>query len=297
MISHVSVERYYVKMEKEDIDEKGNGKISILMGIYNCASTLREAVDSIIAQTYTNWELIFCDDCSTDDTYQIAEYYKNLYPEKIILLRNKYNSKLAFTLNRCIEVATGEFVARMDGDDISMPNRFEKQINYLRKHPDVVLVGTAMQRFSDDGSLGAIAYCKEHPDYNTPYKEGLVFNHATIVAYRYVFEQLGGYTVSPRTVRGQDRDLWYRFLVAGYKGSNIMEPLYMVRENEDAIRRRSAKDRWISFKTEVIGYSMLHYKWYRYAKPIVNLMKVFVPIKVIIKYREWQSKKQKGVNK
>ena len=163
-------------MEQDYIRKNENGKVSILMGIYNCAPTLEEAIDSIINQTYTNWELILCDDCSTDDTYKIAESYQKQYPGKIILLKNEKNSRLAFTLNHCLENATGEFVARMDGDDISVPDRFEKQVAFLRSHPDIVLVGTAMQRFSDDGSLGAIAYCEEYPDKDTPYKKGLVFN-------------------------------------------------------------------------------------------------------------------------
>ena len=283
----------YISMEASRFKLAQSGKISVLMGIYNCSSTLKEAVDSILAQTYPNWELIFCDDCSTDDTYRIAQDYQNRYPEKIILLKNEKNLRLAYTLNRCLEVATGEFVARMDGDDRSTPDRFEKQVAYLRDHSDIVLVGTAMQRFSDDGSLGAIAYCEEKPDRDTPYRKGLVFNHATIMAYRNVYEQLGGYTVSPRTVRGQDRDLWYRFLAAGYQGANLQEPLYWVRENEGAIRRRDAKDRWISFQTEWIGYSLLHYPWYRYVKPIAELMKVLVPVKCVLWYRAWQTKKQK----
>lgn len=268
------------------------GKVSILMGIYNCAPTLEEAIDSILNQTYTNWELILCDDCSTDDTYKVAESYKKQYPDKIILLKNEKNSRLAFTLNHCLEAATGEFVARMDGDDISVPERFEKQVAFLRSHPDIVLVGTAMQRFSDDGSLGAIAYCEEYPDKDTPYNKGLVFNHATIMAYREVYNKLGGYTVAPRTVRGQDMDLWFRFLASGYYGANIQDPLYMVRENEAAIARRNAKDRWITFQTEIYGYKLLHYKCFRYIKPLLNLLKVFVPINLIVKYRDWQTKKQ-----
>ena len=64
------------------------GQISIIMGIYNCADTLPQAIDSILAQTYTNWQLILCDDCSTDNTYDIAKSYKEKHPEKIILIRN-----------------------------------------------------------------------------------------------------------------------------------------------------------------------------------------------------------------
>ena len=279
-------------MVQSDSMKSENGKVSILMGIYNCALTLEEAIDSILNQTYTNWELILCDDCSTDNTYEIAESYQKRYPDKIILLKNEKNSRLAFTLNHCLENATGEFVARMDGDDISVPERFEKQVAFLRSHPDIVLVGTAMQRFSDDGSLGAIAYCEEFPDKETPYRFGLIFNHATIMAYKSVYNALEGYAVLPRTVRGQDRDLWYRFLAANYKGANMSQPLYWVRENEAAIKRRNAKDRWIEFKTEIFGYKLLHYSIYRYYKPLVGLMKMLVPVGLVLKYRQRQAERQ-----
>ena len=268
-----------------------SGKISILMGIYNCAKTLPEAIDSILSQTYTNWELILCDDCSTDDTYAVAEGYRKRFPDKILLLKNEKNSKLAFTLNHCLEAATGEFVARMDGDDKSVPERFEKQVAFLRGHPNIVLVGTGMQRFYDDGSFGTVATCPEYPDRFTPAKQ-LAFNHATILAYKWVYDQLGGYTVCPRTVRGQDRDLWYRFFDAGLKGANLQEPLYMVREDVDAIKRRTAKDRWISYQTTVYGYRLLHYPIHWYIKPTLGLLKCLVPVKGVLWYRNWQKKRE-----
>lgn len=262
------------------------------MGIYNCADTLPEAIDSILAQTYTDWELILCDDCSTDGTYEVAAEYAGRYPDKIILLRNEVNSRLAFTLNRCLAKATGEYVARMDGDDKCTPDRFEKQLTYLAAHPDAVLCGTAMQRFSDKGGLGSVDVRPAEPDKFTPHTT-VPFNHATILAYKSCYDALGGYTVSPRTVRGQDRDLWYRFFAAGYKGVNTDEPLYLVREDEAAIKRRTAKVRWNSFKTDIIGYKMLGYPVTWYVRPIVNLAKVLVPTKAILAYRNMQTKKSK----
>ena len=101
-------------------------KISILMGIYNCADTLSQAIDSLLSQTYPHWKLIMCDDGSTDNTYNIAKQYTKKYPEKIILIKNKKNMGLNFTLNHCLEYADTKYVARMDGDDVSLPQRFEK---------------------------------------------------------------------------------------------------------------------------------------------------------------------------
>lgn len=271
---------------------KEYGKISVLMGIYNCENTLSEAVESIINQTYTDWELIMCDDCSTDSTYSLAKSYAEKYPGKIILLKNEKNSKLAFTLNRCLEEATGKYVARMDGDDKCLPERFEKQLEYLFAHKDAVLVGTAMQRFYNDGTYGATARCPAEPDMFTPHKNGPSFNHATILAYKSVFDALGGYTVCARTVRGQDRDLWFRFFAAGYKGVNMPDALYLVREDVEAVGRRTFKDRYISFQTEIYGYRLLGYPLRWYIMPVIRLSKALVPRRFQLLYRDFQTKKQ-----
>ena len=89
-------------------------KVSIITGIYNCADTLSEALDSILAQTYQNWELILCDDGSEDGTLLIAMDYLKNFPDRIRLLQNHTNLGLNKTLNRCLEQATGEYIARMD---------------------------------------------------------------------------------------------------------------------------------------------------------------------------------------
>ena len=104
------------------------------------------------------------------------------YPEKFVLIRNDENKHLAYSLNRCLEKATGYYVARMDGDDLSAPERFEKQVAFLEQHPEYQLVGTAMQRFNQEG-LADIHYAPEKPDRNYM-KKTVPFNHATIMTYR-----------------------------------------------------------------------------------------------------------------
>ena len=264
-----------------------NQTISVIMGIYNCADTLPEAIESILAQTYPDWELILCDDCSSDGTYAVAESYANKYPGKILLLRNEVNSWLAYSLNRCLELASGEYVARMDGDDRSLPDRFEKQLSYLRAHPEVDLVGTAMQRFSSRG-IADIDRKPEHPDRFT-LRTTVPFNHATILTYRRIYDALGGYTVAERTNRGQDYDLWFRFFHAGFSGANMQEPLYLVREDLDAIKRRSFKVRWNAFKTTRYGYRLLGYpKWWIIRPAVSMVFKSLVPYRLIAVYRNWQ---------
>lgn len=267
-----------------------NEKISVIMGIYNCSATLPEAIDSIISQTYENWQLIMCDDASTDDTYQVAKEYRNKYPDKIVLIRNEVNSKLAFTLNHCLKYADGDFIARMDGDDISHPERFEKQIKFLKNNPHIDLVGTAMQRFSSKG-FANIDYPIEHPDRFT-LRKSIPFNHATIMCYRRVYDTLNGYTVAPRTVRCEDFDLWFRFYNKGFSGCNLMEPLYNVREDEGAIKRRTAKARLDALITTMFGFKLLNYpKRWLFRTIILCTIKMIVPYKIVDFYRAWQAKK------
>ena len=83
------------------------------MGIYNCEDTLAEAIDCILNQTVSDWELILCDDGSTDGTYDVAKRYRMEYPDHIRLLRNKKNRGLNYTLNRCLKVSRGKYIARM----------------------------------------------------------------------------------------------------------------------------------------------------------------------------------------
>lgn len=264
-----------------DIDA---GKISIIMGIYNCADTLSEAIDSILAQTYTNWQLIMCDDCSTDNTYAVAKEYVKRYPDKMILIRNEKNSRLAYSLNHCLEYATGKYIARMDGDDKSVPDRFEKQIAYLNEHPDIQLVGTAMQVFNETSDNIRIMTNNPHPDkYSTRY--GGTFFHATLLTYKCVYDKLGGYTVAKRTNRGQDYDLWFRFYAEGFNGHNMQEPLYLVREDMNAVKRRTFKMRWEVFQTTKYGFKLLGFPKSWLVKEFISvLVKSITPYKLQYMY-------------
>ena len=106
-------------------------KVSVIMGIYNCERTLAESIESILSQSYKNWELILCDDASTDGTLRIAKQYAAHYSDCIKLIQNKTNKRLAASLNHCLSHATGDYIARQDGDDLSFPRRLEKQVAFL----------------------------------------------------------------------------------------------------------------------------------------------------------------------
>ena len=216
-------------------------KISVLMGIYNCASTLSEAIDSILAQTYTNWELIMCDDGSKDKTAEVAEYYVSRYPNKIKLLKNKRNMGLNYTLNHCLSEADGDYVARMDGDDTCNPLRFEKEIKYLANNPNIVLVSCCMDMYDENGVFATIKY-KEEPQLKD-FLRTSQFCHAGCMMRTDVLRSVGGYTVSEKYLRVEDYELWVRLYLAGYRGYNLQETLYSMRDDRNALKRRTFKNR------------------------------------------------------
>ncbi len=116
-------------------------RISVLMSIYNCADTLVAALDSLYAQTYMDFKIILCEYGSKDDTYKVAEEYAKEH-DNILLLRNPKNMGLNYSLNVCLAHADTEYCARMDGDDISLPTRFEKEVKFLDEHPEYAIVCT-----------------------------------------------------------------------------------------------------------------------------------------------------------
>ncbi len=212
--------------------------ISVIMGVYNGEATVSDAIKSIQDQTYSNWEFIICDDCSTDNSFDIiSNFAKN--DKRIIVIKNKINSGLAFSLNHCLQYAKGNYIARMDCDDISEPTRFEKQIDFLESNPQYHLVGTFMQEFDDNG-YGNIIKSKENP-LPKDLPKGAPFSHASIIIRSSAMKELNGYYISKHTVRTEDVDLWYRFFAKGFKGTTIPEALYLVRIDDNAYKRRKLK--------------------------------------------------------
>lgn len=236
-------------------------RISIIMGIYNCASTLVEALDSLYNQTYQDFKVILCEDGSTDNTYQLAADYAANH-DNIVLLRNDCNMGLNYTLNRCLEVADTEYVARMDGDDLSLPTRFEKEIYFLDEHPEYAIVSTPMIYFDEQGEFargrGGFEPKKDALVYGPP------FCHAPCMVRKEAYDAVNGYTVNPKLLRYEDYNLWMKMFSLGYRGYMLDECLYAMRDDRNAINRRTLKAafrgiyaHYIAHKTLKLPYILL----------------------------------------
>lgn len=218
-----------------------NPKISIIMGIYNCDRYLKQAIESIVAQTYTNWEIIMCDDCSSDNTYNIAERYVNKYPDKFTLIHNEVNQGLNVSLNNCLKYATGEYIARMDGDDISDPKRLEKEISFLLKHREYAIVSCNMSYFDEKGIFGRSNSKTEPVKKDLP--KQTPFCHAPCMVRKKAYDDVHGYSTDRCFLRVEDYHLWIKMYEKGYKGYNLSDSLYYMRDDRDAIKRRTFKFR------------------------------------------------------
>lgn len=255
------------------------------MGVYNCSVTLPLAIDSILNQTYSNVELVICDDCSTDDTYQVAQRYQEQYPNRIFLIRNERNLTLGPTLNHCLRYATGEYIARMDGDDASAPDRLFKQWQFLKEHPQYDLVGTCMMAFNDEGELGLRAIkTGEATRLDTVFE--VPFCHATILARRSVYDDLQGYSCRKHSWRVEDVDLWFRFFQAGKRGYNLGEALYYVREDGSEYRRRTFRNHFNAMYTCLRGAWALHLPIRYKLGAFLPVLKYFVPLWAVKLYHK-----------
>jgi glycosyltransferase EpsE len=263
-------------------------KVSVIMGIYNCEKTLSQAIESVLNQTYTSWELIMCDDGSGDHTYKIAKQYSEKYPDQIIVLKNKNNMRLAASLNRCLKVATGKYIARMDADDENLPERFEKEVAYLDSHPEVDCVGTGCIVFDDDGDR-TVRSTKEHPDV-TSLRHGVPFIHPTIMMRKEAYDKLGGYTVSSDTMRAEDLDLWFRFFGGGYRGYVMQEPLYRYRESLADYKKRTLQAAVGTTKVFLRGFRALNYPLYVYPCAFKPIISALVPNGIMQKYHAKRDK-------
>lgn len=237
-------------------------RISVIMGIYNCEYTLAEALDSLLAQTYQGFKVIMCDDGSKDNTAEVAQSYVDRYPGKFILIRNERNMGLNYTLNYCLEYADTEYVARMDGDDISLPERFAKEIEFLDKHPNIAIVSTPMIYFDETGEFRVGGGGGRYPDKND-FIKGTPFCHAPCMVRIEAYKAVDGYSVDPKLLRVEDYHLWFKMYAKGYRGYILPEPLYKMRDDRNAIIRRTWRNRMNEFRVRRLCYSVLGVPLYK----------------------------------
>ena len=261
------------------------------MGIYkmiNKRSIVELSINSILNQTYKDFEFIICDDGSNDGTYEmVQDLIKN--DKRVILIKNDENKGLAYSLNHCLSIAKGKYIARMDADDISMPDRLEKQIGFLNEHLEYAMVGCNLLLINDKGIWGKRILAKK------PTKKSFLFTspycHPAIVMRKEVLDKVNNYKVEKITRRAEDYDLFMRIYANGYKGYNMQEFLYQFREDHDAYKRRAYKYRIDDVQIRYRGFKALGLMPSGFLYVIKPLFVGLIPQKLLAKLRKMRREK------
>ncbi len=212
-------------------------EISVIMGTYNQQNKeyLEQAIRSVLCQTYGNFEFIIFDDGSDPEVGAQLERYAG-EDGRIRLLRGPENHGLAYSLNACIDLARGKYLARMDDDDICDPDRLRVQLGFMEDHPEVSFVGCNAKLIDDEGVWG-VRKMPEEP-VQRDFLRFSPYIHPTVMIRRSVFETQSPYLSSQETLRCEDYELFMRLLKAGFHGHNLQETLFCYREDRISYRKR-----------------------------------------------------------
>lgn len=161
-------------------------KISVVMPAYNAEKYIGEAIESILNQTYTDFEFIIINDGSTDRTKEIIDSYND---SRIVYLENEKNSGIVVTLNKGLDFSTGEYIARMDADDVAVGNRLEKQVTYMEKNKNVGLLGTGIRIFGDEIEASDRVFTTDSKQLKAELLFSSCIAHPTVMIRRDVLEQ------------------------------------------------------------------------------------------------------------
>jgi len=205
-------------------------RVSVVMSVYNGERFLRQAVDSILAQTFTDFEFVVVDDGSTDGTAEILKGYTD---PRLRMIRQE-NIGLIGSLNRAVDIASGDYIARMDADDISSPRRLDRQLEWLESKPGIAVLGTQAAEIDEAGDTLRRHYYPVGSDAiaKALLRGATALCHGTVMFRRACFEKVGGYRRPFE--HAEDYDLWLR-MIESYEVENLTGVLYLKRLTLDSV--------------------------------------------------------------
>ncbi len=205
--------------------------VSVVMAVYNGSAYLEEAIESILSQTYAKFEFIIINDGSSDDTTNVIKSFSEK-DQRIIILNNEHNLGLTKSLNKGVNLAHGEFIARMDADDVSLSNRLKEQVDFLIKNADYVCVGSNVDLINAEGKKTGTVKLPEIAFIPNYLKKRNCFVHGTLMFRSSALPKVGGYDENYQLA--QDYELLLRLSNDGQLG-NIDRVLYRLRERRGSL--------------------------------------------------------------
>ncbi len=230
--------------------------VSVIMGVFNQwdEKILLESVGSILNQTYAKLEFVIWDDGSHPDAARLVQKLTEL-DERIIVAGKEKNRGLAYSLNECIRLAKGKYIARMDADDISKPSRIEKQVAFLEAHPEYGWCGTSAELFDEKGVWGSRPM-PEIPQMSDYFRYSPYIHPSVMFRARLFCEDLG-YLASEETLRCEDYEIFMNLAERGQQGYNLQENLFCYRETRDSYKKRKVRFRLNEAKIRYRNYKKM----------------------------------------
>ena len=228
--------------------------VSVIMAAYNAEETIEAAIRSILFQTHDNFELIICDDASTDNTWCLM---RSLADEdsRIRLIRQEKNRGSAVARNRCLLQAQGEYIAIMDADDLCSENRLAVQVSFLEKHREVAFVGLLGEVFHNIPGDCSKCYPYVAKPAAKDFLMTLPFVHASLMFRSTAIGR--GYPEERQALRSEDYAFLMERYAAGLRGENTTDAVYYIREDADTFKRRKYRYRLTEVGVKWKGFSAL----------------------------------------
>ena len=259
--------------------------ISVLMSVYRSeeADFFNAAIKSVWTnQTVKPMEIVLVEDGPLPDgLHHVIERWKSILGNKFVVLRNEKNLGLTKSLNRGLNVAHGELIARMDSDDISEPDRFEIQEKFLTEHPDVDIVGGALREFNEDcNNLRVRNYPLTHEEAVKYICKASPLAHPTVMMRKRLFDE--GLRYNEKYRMSQDLAVWFDAIISGYRIANVPEVTINFRSEGDVFKRRSRAKAWNEFVIYMNGiYRMNGLLTLKYRFPIARLCFRLMPPAIV----------------
>lgn len=272
-------------------------KVSIIMSVYNNEEYLDLAIQSILNQTYKNFEFIITNDFSSDRSQEIINHY-TCKDKRIISINNNVNMGLTSSLNNMISMASGDLIARMDGDDVALPNRIEKQVKVFEKNPniDFVFTDTILIDFLGEeicsswrpNNLDEILRVIKYVNY---------IPHPTVMLKKNLFENISYYNPVCRT--GQDHELWMKFVEQDVDFYYLKESLLLYRINPNSVRGKSGENKYFRLANICIfnkskKSSLKYFRYLNFQQKIKIFIKWLIPFRLLY-LKGLAQKKRKGM--
>lgn len=215
---------------------KENLKVSVIMSEYNTdVDSLEKSIRSVLDQSFTDFEYIIIDDCGQTDVVKFVAQFQD---QRIRVVKNPHNLGLAASLNRAVQEAQGQYLIRMDSDDLSLDGRFAKLVAFIEQHPEYAVVSSRVMEVSDGKENGVLGTKGEKKKSNV--LSGDVPIHAAAIMNRQAILAVGGY---PEIDRAEDFGLWCELLLRGYRLYMLADILYVYNVNRVDYQKRSLKYR------------------------------------------------------